>query len=145
MRSGLQRAAGFANSVGSPGLDVWQRPPLCVPESENLNLAQARSGAIVEVISNPREVDSTHALEASARHLDATRRLLGDEVESGGEIVTKSIRHRRAVDPPPLGRTLDLSRGAARDDNWERHAQRDRRRRSSAAERTSPRSASAID
>ena len=126
-------------------LERRRRAAASVPHGDDLHLAQAGGQTVVDVVADTREVDATQAREtAGCRH--ATGGLLGYQIQSDGKIVSQGIGRRGPVGPPPCGGSLHLTRRSARDhDRQGRHVQPERRRSSSAAEITSPRSASAID
>ena len=119
--------------------------PSGVPEGDDLYLTQAGGHTVVHVVADTREVNATQSGgPTGCRH--STRGLIGNDGQSGGKIVSQRTGCRGSVGCPPGGGSLHLTRRAARDnDRKGRHVQPERRRSSSAAEMTSPRSASAID
>jgi hypothetical protein len=126
-------------------LERWGGAPSGVPKSDDLYLTQAGGHTVVHVVADTREVNATQSGGATGcRH--SARGLIGNEGQSGGKIVSQRTGCRGPVGCPPGGGSLHLTRRAARDnDRKGRHVQPERRRSSSAAEMTSPRSASAID
>ena len=78
-----------------------------VPQSKNLY--KVASNAIVEVITNPREMQASHALRTRAYDRRANARLRGQKQESLREILVEGFRSTIAIFIPPVGGAIDLS------------------------------------
>ena len=88
-----------------------------MPEAQDLDLSRRFYKAIVEMISNPSEVQPTHAGQGHVSGASSHFRLDGNERRCAIKIFSNRVGRPRSVDAPPLlGRTnLPGSDGADRD------------------------------
>jgi hypothetical protein len=93
------------------GSDRWTGPAAGMPESEDLQDLLLVLDAVVEVIVNPAEMDSTNFLRPFTQRRGSQVWLCGDELEAALKLRLEQLRGGPPVLQPPIRGLTDLPLG----------------------------------